>query len=203
MPNPDSSKPTEFISGPTFWRRRPGRRIAWWQRLLLLGLLAGSTVQAEIPKEYQVKAAFLYNFTKFVEWSPQHFASGERPIVIGVLGRNPFGDELEKIVRGRNVNGRAITVKVITSILEARSTDLVFVCAGEERQLDGKWRQLQDAGVLTVGESKVFSDHGGTITFLLEGDKVRFAINLAAGESAGLKISAQLLKLATTVHRNP
>lgn len=202
MPNLKPMQRIERAPGPATGNPRSSPRIAGWRSLLLLGLLASGVVQAEVTKEYQVKAAFLYNFTKFVEWPSQHFTDDQRPIVIGVLGRNPFGDELQKIIKGRNVNGRTITIRLIETPAEARSADIVFICAGEEKQLEGMWQELHDAGVLTVGESKTFADHGGMITFLVEGDKIRFAIDLTSSDRARLKISAQLLKLAISVHRN-
>jgi len=169
----------------------------------IFGLLPGgrvATATAEtVSREYQVKAAFLYNFTKFVEWPSQHFTNEDRPLVIGVLGRNPFGGQLEQITRGRRVNGREITIAFIDTAAAAAAADLVFVCAGEESRFEAMSTALRQAQVLTIGESPRFADVGGMITFLREADKVRFAVNLDAAERAGLKISAQLLKLATDV----
>ena len=99
---------------------------------LLLGGQLVAAAEETVSKEYQVKAAFLYNFTKFVEWPSPHFATEDRPIVIGVLGRNPFGEELEQITKGRRVNGREITIAFVETPAEAAAVDLVFVCAGEE-----------------------------------------------------------------------
>ena len=160
------------------------------------GLTSGEQLVAE---EYQVKGAFLLNFTKFVDWPAQHFATEGRPLVIGVLGRNPFGGELEQITRGRRVNGREITIAFIDTAAAAAAADLVFVCAGEETRFEAMSTALRQAQVLTVGESPRFAEAGGMITFLREADKVRFAVNLDSAERAGLKISAQLLKLATDV----
>ena len=135
-----------------------------WCLLALLGLSA-ITLRADISKEYQIKAAFLYNFTKFV--------------------------------KDRTVNGRAILVTLIHTADEVPSVHLLFVPAGEETRLAPiAW---QNAAVVVVGESERFTALGGTISFTREADKVRFAINLDSAERAGLKISAQLLKLATDV----
>ncbi|MDB6127898.1 MAG: YfiR family protein [Verrucomicrobia bacterium] len=161
-------------------------------------LAVGVPLHAEISKEYQVKAAFVYNFTKFVEWPPGHFGDDQRPIVIAVLGKNPFGDELEKILRGRKVAGRDLAVKILESPESADSADVLFVCDGEEKHLGALWPRLLAAGVLTTGESADFGERG-MITFLLEGEKVRFEVNLVPVEQARLKLSAQLLKLATIV----
>jgi hypothetical protein len=168
---------------------------------LLLGGQPVAAAEGTVSKEYQVKAAFLYNFTKFVEWPAQHFATEDRPVVIAVLGHNPFGEELEQITRGRRVNGREITIAFIDTPAAAAAADLVFVCAGEESRFEAMNTALRQAQVLTIGESPRFADAGGIITFLREADKVHFVINLESAERAGLKISAQLLKLATEVQR--
>jgi hypothetical protein len=176
----------------------------------LLGLLGLSlsiafgglrAAEAAGNKEQQVKAAFLYNFTKFVEWPEQDFGEAGRSIVIGVIGSTVIRDELEKIVRGRKVNGRDITVHLLETIPDSPSVDLLFITAEGEARLAVKLDQPALAGVLTVGESKQFAARGGMITFILEGDRVRFEINQGSAERSGLKISAQLLKLAAAERR--
>jgi len=180
-----------------------GRRssIARWSCWLVLLALGAVPLHAEVAKEYQLKAAFLYNFTKFVEWSPGRFADETSPIVIGVFGANPFGSELEAAVAGRTVNRRPITVRMLANADEARSVHVVFVDTTGEAGLEELLAAAREAGVLTVGESPQFAARGGIINFTIEGDRVRFEINQAAGERAGLRISAQLLKLATAVRR--
>jgi hypothetical protein len=156
---------------------------------------------AQITKENQLKAAFVYNFTKFIEWPATRFADETSPIVIGVLGRNPFGGELEKIVEGRTVAGRAILVKLIHTADEAPAVHLLFVPAGEESRLPAAaW---PDVAVATVGESEAFVALGGMITFIQEGDQLRFEIEIGTAERCGLKISSQLQKLAKAVRRRP
>ena len=188
-------------TGRSCTRRAPVR---WWLALLAWSVLAGTAACAgdeTVAKEYQIKAAFLYNFTKFVEWPPRHFADDHQPIVIVVLGRNPFGGELEAVVRGRQVNGRDLVVKTLASATAGTTADLVFVAAGEEWRLEGVVEVLRAGGMLTVGESARFKELGGVITLTLEGDKIRFEIDATAAERGGLKLSAQLLKLAAVVHR--
>ena len=167
---------------------------------LCLASVAVQAAEGKVSKEYQVKAAFLYNFTKFVEWPPARFADKSSPIVIGLLGPNQIGDELVNIVAGRKANGRNLVVKEITSLAETGPVQVVFIGAGEDLALHELLPVLHAAGILTVGESPQFTAAGGMITFVLEADKVRFEINRDASEQAGLKISAQLLKLATAVH---
>lgn len=172
--------------------------------LLVCGRLAAHA-ETSAAKEYQVKAAFLYNFTKFTEWPAGSFASERAPIVIGILGKNPFGDELEKIVRGRTVNGRPLTVVQFSAAGEVHpgpgGCHLLFVAASEERRT-AAWADLPAGpGLLTVGESAAFAAAGGMINFMVVEDKARFEINLKAAEQSGLKLSAQLLKLAVAIRR--
>jgi|SRR5947209_17597999 len=153
--------------------------------------------QGSTSREYQLKAAFLYNFTKFVDWPHQDFADRNTPIVIGVFGYNPFGVTLQDSVRGRRVNSRPIVVKSIQSVEAARSVQVLFVGAADDARLPELEKACEGAGVLIVGESTNFTKHGGTIGFTIAGDNLHFEINLAAAEAAQLKISAQLLKLAS------
>lgn len=184
--------------------RHPESAHRWLSSLTLAGVLCFGSwtalgADAAVSKEYQLKAAFLYNFTKFIEWPPQRFPDETSPFIIGVLERNPFGDELERVVKGRILNGRAIVVKLIHTAEEALTVHLLFVPSGLENRLPAAvW---QNAAVVAVGESEAFAALGGTIVFTREADKVRFAINLESTERNGLKISAQLLKLASDVRR--
>jgi hypothetical protein len=154
---------------------------------------------AEPTKEYQLKAAFLYNFAKFIEW-PAHPAGSADPIVIGVVGVNPFGDALLETIRGRKVGGHSIVVKFSTDPAGARGADLVFVPAGMARKLKDI-NKLFGAGVLIVGDSPDMMQTGATIAFKQQGDKLRFEIDMAEAARDGLKISAQLQKLASRIHR--
>ncbi len=163
-------------------------------------LSLASRAHAEVTKEYQLKAAFLYNFTKFVEWPEAAFNSTTAPIVIGVVGLDPFREEVEKIVRGRKVNGRGISVVKIEEPSGAVA-HTIFVAAGEENRIGRDLAALIDRGVLVVGESERFAALGGTVTFTTAGDKVRFEINMSSAERGGLKISSHLQKLAAVVRR--
>jgi hypothetical protein len=169
--------------------------------LSLLGspLVLGSDTGTS--REHQIKAAFVYNFTKFIEWPAQSFPDANAPIIIGVLGETPFATELEQLVRDRKVNGHTILVKRIQSVAEAASTHLLFVSATEDAQLASLRAALESRPIVTVGESSSFAQSGGTITFILQDDKVRFEISTATAEQTGLRISAQLQKLAATVRR--
>jgi hypothetical protein len=164
--------------------------------------LAGAAGAAAAPaREYEIKAAFLYNFTKFVDWPAQTFANDDAPIVIGVLGDSPCVQALERLIKDRKVNGRTIVVRRIASAAEAKVTQLLFVGSAQEAQFAGLEPAIESLPVLTVGESPGFATLGGAIDLLPQGDKIRFEINIDVAEHAGLKISAQLQKLATVVHR--
>lgn len=169
--------------------------------LLLLGLMTASA-QDMVSKEYQIKAAYLYNFAKFVEWPAQSFPAQNSPLVIGVYGPNPFGKELEAIAKDHQINGRPIVVKAVEKASDLADVHLLFIGAPEDYNLPQILDGLKQASILTVGETDKFMASGGMIDFVREADKVRFAVDAAAAEQHGLKISAQLLKLATAVHKN-
>ena len=168
--------------------------------LLLLAVATAAARATDVAKEYKIKAVFLYNLTKFVEWPAECFPSDDAPIVIGVLGENPFGTELEELVRDRRVNGRSIKIVGLSAVEDAPPVHVLFIGASEERSFL-RWLKPR-AGVLTVGESSEFATADGMVIFTTIDDRVRFAINAESAQQAGLKISAQLQKLATTVRKN-
>ncbi len=188
---------------------QPKAGVGLW-RWLWVGLLGvcslgvgGSIALAapgDISKEYRIKAAFLYNFTKFVEWPAGRFSSDEAPVLIGVLGRNPFGTVLEETVEGRTVNGRPVRVVLLDSAQRLAEVHVVFMAEGSPSCRE-EFAKAPDAGVLTVGECEEDAACGAVINFLTVGDKVRFEISIPAAEARGLKLSAHLQKLAMTVHR--
>ena len=171
---------------------------------LCVALSASVCLQAEpdAAQEQQVKSAFLYNFTKFVEWPAARFASPGDPIVLGVFGDADILDTLEVVVRGRTVNGRTLVVRRVVTVQEVRSTHLVFAAASEDTRFAAISAALRDDAVLTVGESPDFLAEGGSIRLLLMAGKLRFEINAAAAERAHLKISAQLQSLAVAAARS-
>jgi len=139
--------------------------------------------------EYQVKAAFLFNFLKFVEWPP---APAGAPWVIGVLGHDPFGEMLDETVRGKIVSGRSIEVRRYSKLSDAKDCSILFIGRGEYLRTGIPAMQ---PGLLTVGEAPGFLKSGGAISFYLEDNRVRFEIRPEAARAAGLRMSAQLLKL--------
>lgn len=168
-------------------------------------LLAPALVRAQpetapaTPTEYEVKAAFLYNFARFVEWPPEGRHDPGAPFVIAIVGRDPFGSVLDETVAGKTVGGRPIEVHRVPRVDEARDAQIVFVSPSERANMAAILKSLERPGVLTVGDTDGFALHGGAINFTVQARRVRFEINPAAAEQAGLKVSSQLLKLATLV----
>jgi len=150
--------------------------------------------------EYDVKAAFLYNIAKFVEW-PADAAAG--PISIGVIGRDPFGARLEEAVRGKRVNGRGLVVLHLGSDATARRCHIVFIGPSERNRIAEILLSIRRRPVLTVGDSPGFCAQGGMIGFKVVSDRIRFDIDLDAAERAQLKISSKLLTVAGIVREGP
>jgi hypothetical protein len=157
--------------------------------------------RAQSLSEYQVKAAFLYNFAKFVEWPPNLFNDPRDPFVLCVAGDDPFGNLLDGIVLGKTANGHPLAVRRLRREQEARSCQILFVSSSERNRLRPVLKSLRGASVLTVGETDGFAQEGGMINLTLEDNRVHFEINVAAAERAGLKISSKLLSLARVVRQ--
>ena len=164
--------------------------------MLLLGPTLMARAQEALPSEYRLKAAFLWNFAKFVDWPTNAFASDTAPFLIGVLGDDPFGADLEQTVSGKLINQHPIAVKLYRTAVDARACHILFISNSEKHRLDDILKTLNDAPVLTVGETEQFTPSGGMINFILESNKIRFQINDAAAKAANLKISSKLLSLA-------
>jgi hypothetical protein len=145
--------------------------------------------------EYQVKAAYLYNFAKFVEWPAAAFAAPDAPLVIGVFGEDPFGPALDELVRDKTVKGRRCVVRRSVRMRDLRSSHIVFIGASPEPVAQAL-RELEGASVLTVGESPRLLDEGGIVLFSVDGGRVAFTVHVGAAARARLTISSQLLRLA-------
>jgi len=163
--------------------------------LLVVG--GNGHAQESQPTEYQIKAAFLFNFAKFVEWPPRAFAGKASPIVIGILGENPFHDDLARMIQNKTVDDHPLVIKELRSPTEATNCHILFISASEKERLPAILERLKGASVLTVGETDRFTETGGMINFVLKGNKIRFQINKDAATSAGLKISSKLMSLAS------
>jgi len=159
------------------------------------GALAATARTPEKDLEYGLKAAFLFNFAKFVDWPPAAFEPAA-PFTLCVFGDDPFGAVLDSTVAGEAVAGRPIAVRRGTRIADLKGCHILFVSRAERGRLPEVLAAVRGGNALTVGESDGFLADGGMIRFYLEANKVRFAVNLAAVERSPLKISSKLLRLA-------
>lgn len=185
------------------WPRTVRFRIQLFTTALLV--LAGATSilpQATPSVEYQVKAAFLLNFAKFVEWPQDAFQTEKAPITLCVFRRNPFGNTLDEVLREKTINNRELQARQISDLAELKTCQVVFVTDTEGKQLSEVLNRLKGSSALVVGESEDFAERGGAIQFFLENNKLRFAINVDAIHRARLQASSKLLALARIVHDN-
>jgi YfiR/HmsC-like len=156
--------------------------------------------QDSAPTEYQLKAAFLFNFAKFIDWPASSFASAQAPFAICILGEDPFGAAIDDTLRGGTIEGRAVTVERIHDASQLRSCQVAFISASEKDHMRELLQSVRGANVLLVGETTGFAAAGGAIQFQLQDNHIRFSINPDAAERAGLCVSSKLLSLATIVH---
>lgn len=166
--------------------------------------------------EYQTKAAFLYNFARFVEWPEKKVDDSTEPMTFGIIGKDPFGDAFAPL-KSKRIRGRNVIIKRFVGFVEFRESigksktelglkiealrkcDLLFICSSEQKNLSRIISLVRRHDVLTVGDMEGFLEAGGIINFLMEDKKVRFEINATAAEHAKLKIRSKLLKLARRV----
>ena len=174
------------------------RRVLWVLGVVVL-LLIGTHAQSPAAGEYQVKAAFLFNFAKFVEWPPSSFSDTSVPLRICVFGRDPFGDELRNITKEKIVNGRKLEVTQVLDLQVARTCHILFIASSETSRLKQIFESLRGSDALTVGDTKGFVEQGGMINFVLENSRVQFEVNRKAAEQGRLKISSKLLSVAKLV----
>jgi hypothetical protein len=177
--------------------------LKWRTTRLLSGMLLAAVMYAGTVDEYQVKAAFLYNFAKFVEWPPEAFRSDKDPLRICVLGANPFGSSLSDMLRGKTVLGRPIALADLTDAAQAADCQIVFVSESERKRVRLILKTLPHTGILTVSESEGFAAHGGMVNFTREGGHLGFEINAAVASDARLRISSRVLQLARIVKSGP
>jgi hypothetical protein len=176
------------------WRLRMIVAASW----LACGSCASGTVLAA-PTPAQVEAVFLFNFTQFVDWPPQTFADPSTPIVIGVLGSDPFGAALDEVVRGEAVNGHPLVVHRGQHIEEMADCQILFISRSERTRLAPILATLKGRDILTVSDLDRFANNGGMICLVLVDNKVRLRVNLEATKAAGLTLSSKLLRFAQIV----
>lgn len=171
-----------------------------WRVALALLFLSGQNVSAQsVSHEYQIKAAFLYNFSRFVEWPASAFPSPQSPLVMCVIGGDPFGSYLDEIVLGEKVNSHPLVVKRFHRVDEIKTCHILFVSQSEANQLEQILANVKGRNILTVGDVDGFAQRGGVIRFVTENNKTRIRINLGAAKAANLTISSKLLRVAEIV----
>jgi hypothetical protein len=171
-------------------------------RRIVLPILACACARAApTPTEYEIKAVFLYHFTQFVAWPDAAFAQPNSPFVIGLVGADPFGTALNRIIGGEAVGSHRLTVKTINDITDEFRCQILYFTQDNENLLD--LRRLRTAPVLTVGESDAFYSRGGMIQFVLDRRRIRLKVNLEEARAHSLEISAKLLRVADVTEWDP
>lgn len=167
--------------------------------MLVLGAFVSTPLALQRVDEYRLKAAVLYNLAKFVAWPDDAFADSAAPLVVCVLGVDPFGAALDETLRGHSVGGHTTIAKRISDVTPG--CHVLFVTNSEAKRLTAILERTRTWSVLIVGEATGFIDRGGMIGLATDDDRVRFDVNLAAADRARIKISARVMALASSVRR--
>lgn len=175
------------------------RLIVLFHLLLLSSLVPLANASKPVSPEYVIKAAYIYNFAMFVDWPADAFLQSDSPIVIGLVGPDPFGSALEEIIRGKRVNKRHLIIKRAPTATELTDAHILFFSASESAKISEMVQQFRRTPVLVVSETPDFLRRGSVINFTVQNNKVGCAINIAAARKARLNISSQLLSLSTVV----
>ncbi len=154
---------------------------------------------AEAPTEYQVKAVFVYNFSRFVEWPPQAFTAPDEPFVIGILGSDPFGARLDEAVRGERIDQHPLLVRRFRNLGEIGDCRILYIDRSENAKLQQILAALDHRSTLTVADLDGSSQRGVMIQFTTENNRIRLRINVESARAAGLTISSKLLRSAEIV----
>jgi hypothetical protein len=179
------------------WATTGRRSAACAGAFALAALLAAAPARA--TGEYEVKAAFLLNFARLIEWPGSAFGGPDTPMCIAVWGSDPFGGALDALVKEENVSGRPIQTRRVASAGEARGCQILFVPAGQTAAFQGARAELAGIPLVVVGEQDGFAESVGAIGFYEEGGRIRFEVNRRLAEGAGVKLSSRLLRLARLV----
>lgn len=169
--------------------------------LIALGLTAGAGAE-NLPTEYQVKAAYLYNFAKFVEWPSDAFSDAKAPFVLGILGEDPFGNAFDS-VRDKPVKGRIFVVKKFHDVRTITACHILFVSASEKGRWHPIFKALQHKQVLLVGDAEGFARAGGTVNFVIVNKTVSLEVNVDIAARDGLTFNSRILNMARIVHGAP
>ncbi len=176
-------------------RSTPGRMGSGLGPVLLALLVMSGRAVSQSASEYELKAAFLYKFASFAVW-PTTVAA---PLCIGVLGEDPFGGVLERVVHGRSLNGRAFAIRRFKVLKDIASCEIVFISPSETGRLEQIFSALEGSPVLTVGDVPGFCEKGGIVNLATREQRVSLQVNLEAAERAHLQLSSKLLSLAAIV----
>jgi hypothetical protein len=168
--------------------------------ILLLPFLQPPVAQTSAIPEYRVKATFLFQFTQFVDWPSQAFSTGQTPLVIGILGEDPFGVFLDETVRNEKANGHPLAVERYRRVEEVKNCHVLFVSRPEANHLGEILSAFKGQSILIVGDANDFADRGGMIQFVIQESRIRLRINLAAARAANLTISSKLLRPAVVIN---
>jgi YfiR/HmsC-like len=166
---------------------------------LLFATKSEASAQADVSTEYKFKAVFLFHFAQFVDWPTNALPAAKSPLIIGVLGDNPFGNFLNETVQGENVNGHPLVVQHYRQLNDATNCQVLFISHSEEKRLGQILTNLNGKTVLTVSDINGFPEDGGIIGFVTVHDKIHFKINTNAAKDAHLEFSSKLLRLAEIV----
>lgn len=171
---------------------------------IVLMVLIGLTGQpcpswTEMPHEYQIKGAFLFKFARYVEWPATAFKGKEDPIVIGILGEDPFGSTFDQMVRGKTAQSRRLKVVRFEKAGDLAFCHILFISSSASRRLEQILKRLEGKNILTVGEMKLFCQDGGMIQLVVEEEMLQLRIRPKSVKKAGLKISSKLMNLAQIV----
>lgn len=166
---------------------------------MLLGGTAGLCAQGARAAEYHVKAVFLFNFAQFVDWPPDAFSGPKTPLVIGVLGEDPFEGFLDQTVADERLAGRPFQVRRYESVDEIQTCHILFISRPATDRLEAILAALKNRPILTVSDAGGFAERGGMIRFVTEQNRIRLQVNLAAAGAAHLTLSSKLLRVAEIV----
>jgi hypothetical protein len=166
--------------------------------IIAVVLMIGSCLaSAQTPsREYQLKAAFLFNFTRFVEWPPSSLPADETPLVIGILGANPFGSFLEELVSGEKVNGHPVIITQYKNTDDIKKCHILFINLSDPKKQGEAIADLRAKSILMVSDNASFLGNGGMIRLFTKDNKIKMEVNVEASKAAGLIISSKLLRLA-------
>ncbi len=180
--------------------RKTGKRASRW--LVVATAAAMLPVGAEDPSrgalEYQIKATFLFTIAKFVDWPPEKLEEN-KPILVGIYGKDPFGATLDQVLQGKTVNGRPLVIQRLAGLEQVRQCHILFISSAEKKRLAQILSAVGDGGVMTVGEIANFAEQGGMVNFVLKENSVGLEINVSAAGRARINFSSKLLRLARVV----